>query len=303
MSRSYRGKEMLNDTRQQYSIDGTSKPRRNEHKEAMHTYSGEFIDFLIDQGFTKPEIDLYSRELMAGFGSVVGSVLKNGHHDSVIPRNARDCFTYALSGVGFPHCKVAVGQFDAFIKKVAEGRMTIPRIAQPGTPIVTRRVLAGIDENQPVTLVEKPIVQETDNNQMRPPVEMSEITQAIAAAETIAVRTAMDETNQLQITEEETIMTTPNENNTPAQSTEEVTANVEQPQAAETAAVESKPAAEAKTEQPSADDLAKQRLQTYIEDQRIRSFNNGMLAGIGLTIASFAVGTGIGMAMRKFRGQ
>jgi hypothetical protein len=192
MGKSYRGEKMLNDTRYGTGVK-PDKPKRNEHKECMNQYAPEFIEFLIETGFTKPEIDLYNRDLMAGFGSVVGSVLKNSHHESVIPRNARDCFTFALAGTGFPHCKVAVGQFESFIKKVAEGRMTIPHIAQPGKPLVTRRVLAGIDENQPVTLVEKPLQQETQNDQLRPPVEMTEITEAIAAVETMAVREAMDE--------------------------------------------------------------------------------------------------------------
>ncbi len=282
---------MLNDTRQQYSIDGTSKPRRNEHKEAMHTYSGEFIDLLIDQGFTKPEIDLYSRELMAGFGSVVGSVLKNGHHDSVIPRNARDCFTYALSGVGFPHCKVAVGQFDAFIKKVAEGRMTIPHIAQPGKPLVTRRVLAGIDENQPVTLVEKPLQQETQNNQLRPPVEMTEITEAIAAVETMAVREAMDEEKPQTQTESEPTME--NQENTQPQNTQETQA--QQPAAEEQ---NTKKEPEMKTTQKSASDIA---LESLIAAERSKAMTKGILMGGAAAFAGFLAGTAIGLAIRKFK--
>lgn len=284
---------MLNDTRQQYSIDGTSKPRRNEHKEAMHTYSGEFIDFLIDQGFTKPEIDLYSRELMAGFGSVVGSVLKNGHHDSVIPRNARDCFTYALSGVGFPHCKVAVGQFDAFIKKVAEGRMTIPHIAQPGKPLVTRRVLAGIDENQPVTLVEKPLQQETQNNQLRPPVEMTEITEAIAAVETMAVREAMDEEKPQTQTQTESEPTMENQENTQPQNTQETQA--QQPAAEEQ---NTKKEPEMKTTQKSASDIA---LESLIAAERSKAMTKGILMGGAAAFAGFLAGTAIGLAIRKFK--
>lgn len=288
MGKSYRGEKMLNDTRYGTGVK-PEKPKRNEHKECMNQYAPEFIEFLIDTGFTKPEIDLYNRDLMAGFGSVVGSVLKNGHHESVIPRNARDCFTFALAGTGFPHCKVAVGQFESFIKKVAEGRMTIPHIAQPGKPLVTRRVLAGIDENQPVTLVEKPLQQETQNNQLRPPVEMTEITEAIAAVETMAVREAMDE--EKPQTESEPTME--NQENTQPQNTQETQA--QQPAAEEQ---NTKKEPEMKTTQKSASDIA---LESLIAAERSKAMTKGILMGGAAAFAGFLAGTAIGLAIRKFK--
>lgn len=292
MGKSYRGEKMLKDTRYGTGVK-PEKPKRNEHKECMNQYAPEFIEFLIDTGFTKPEIDLYNRDLMAGFGSVVGSVLKNGHHESVIPRNARDCFTFALAGTGFPHCKVAVGQFESFIKKVAEGRMTIPHIAQPGKPLVTRRVLAGIDENQPVTLVEKPLQQETQNDQLRPPVEMTEITEAIAAVETMAVREAMDEEKpqtQTQI-ESEPIMENPE--NTQPQNTQETQA--QQPAAEEQ---NTKKEPEMKTTQKSASDIA---LESLIAAERSKAMAKGVWMGGAAAFAGFLAGTAIGLAIRKFK--
>ena len=290
MGKSYRGEKMLNDTRYGTGVK-PEKPKRNEHKECMNQYAPEFIEFLIDTGFTKPEIDLYNRDLMAGFGSVVGSVLKNGHHESVIPRNARDCFTFALAGTGFPHCKVAVGQFESFIKKVAEGRMTIPHIAQPGKPLVTRRVLAGIDENQPVTLVEKPLQQETQNDQLRPPVEMTEITEAIAAVETMAVREAMDEEKpQTQIESEPTME---NQENTQPQNTQETQA--QQPAAEEQ---NTKKEPEMKTTQKSASDIA---LESLIAAERSKAMTKGILMGGAAAFAGFLAGTAIGLAIRKFK--
>ena len=290
MGKSYRGEKMLNDTRYGTGVK-PEKPKRNEHKECMNQYAPEFIEFLIDTGFTKPEIDLYNRDLMAGFGSVVGSVLKNGHHESVIPRNARDCFTFALAGTGFPHCKVAVGQFESFIKKVAEGRMTIPHIAQPGKPLVTRRVLAGIDENQPVTLVEKPLQQETQNNQLRPPVEMTEITEAIAAVETMAVREAMDEEKPQTQTESEPTME--NQENTQPQNTQETQA--QQPAAEEQ---NTKKEPEMKTTQKSASDIA---LESLIAAERSKAMTKGILMGSAAAFAGFLAGTAIGLAIRKFK--
>lgn len=288
MGKSYRGEKMLNDTRYGTGVK-PEKPKRNEHKECMNQYAPEFIEFLIDTGFTKPEIDLYNRDLMAGFGSVVGSVLKNSHHESVIPRNARDCFTFALAGTGFPHCKVAVGQFESFIKKVAEGRMTIPHIAQPGKPLVTRRVLAGIDENQPVTLVEKPLQQETQNDQLRPPVEMTEITEAIAAVETMAVREAMDE--EKPQTESEPTME--NQENTQPQNTQETQA--QQPAAEEQ---NTKKEPEVKTTQKSASDIA---LESLIAAERSKAMTKGILMGGAAAFAGFLAGTAIGLAIRKFK--
>ena len=290
MGKSYRGEKMLNDTRYGTGVK-PEKPKRNEHKECMNQYAPEFIEFLIDTGFTKPEIDLYNRDLMAGFGSVVGSVLKNGHHESVIPRNARDCFTFALAGTGFPHCKVAVGQFESFIKKVAEGRMTIPHIAQPGKPLVTRRVLAGIDENQPVTLVEKPLQQETQNNQLRPPVEMTEITEAIVAVETMAVREAMDEEKPQTQTESEPTME--NQENTQPQNTQETQA--QQPAAEEQ---NTKKEPEMKTTQKSASDIA---LESLIAAERSKAMTKGILMGGAAAFAGFLAGTAIGLAIRKFK--
>ena len=290
MGKSYRGEKMLNDTRYGTGVK-PEKPKRNEHKECMNQYAPEFIAFLIDTGFTKPEIDLYNRDLMAGFGSVVGSVLKNGHHESVIPRNARDCFTFALAGTGFPHCKVAVGQFESFIKKVAEGRMTIPHIAQPGKPLVTRRVLAGIDENQPVTLVEKPLQQETQNDQLRPPVEMTEITEAIAAVETMAVREAMDEEKPQTQTESEPTME--NQENTQPQNTQE--AQAQQPAAEEQ---NTKKEPEMKTTQKSASDIA---LESLIAAERSKAMTKGILMGGAAAFAGFLAGTAIGLAIRKFK--
>lgn len=290
MGKSYRGEKMLNDTRYGTGVK-PEKPKRNEHKECMNQYAPEFIEFLIDTGFTKPEIDLYNRDLMAGFGSVVGSVLKNGHHESVIPRNARDCFTFALAGTGFPHCKVAVGQFESFIKKVAEGRMTIPHIAQPGKPLVTRRVLAGIDENQPVTLVEKPLQQETQNDQLRPPVEMTEITEAIAAVETMAVREAMDEEKPQTQTESEPTME--NQENTQPQNTQETQA--QQPAAEEQ---NTKKEPEMKTTQKSASDIA---LESLIAAERSKAMTKGILMGGAAAFAGFLAGTAIGLAIRKFK--
>lgn len=290
MGKSYRGEKMLNDTRYGTGVK-PEKPKRNEHKECMNQYAPEFIEFLIDTGFTKPEIDLYNRDLMAGFGSVVGSVLKNGHHESVIPRNARDCFTFALAGTGFPHCKVAVGQFESFIKKVAEGRMTIPHIAQPGKPLVTRRVLAGIDENQPVTLVEKPLQQETQNNQLRPPVEMTEITEAIAAVETMAVREAMDEEKPQTQTESEPAME--NQENTQPQNTQET--QVQQPAAEQQTTVKEP---EMKTTQKSASDIA---LESLIAAERSKAMTKGILMGGAAAFAGFLAGTAIGLAIRKFK--
>ena len=290
MGKSYRGEKMLNDTRYGTGVK-PEKPKRNEHKECMNQYAPEFIEFLIDTGFTKPEIDLYNRDLMAGFGSVVGSVLKNGHHESVIPRNARDCFTFALAGTGFPHCKVAVGQFESFIKKVAEGRMTIPHIAQPGKPLVTRRVLAGIDENQPVTLVEKPLQQETQNNQLRPPVEMTEITEAIAAVETMAVREAMDEEKPQTQTESEPAME--NQENTQPQNTQET--QVQQPAAEQQTTVKEP---EMKTTQKSASDIA---LESLIAAERSKAMAKGILMGGAAAFAGFLAGTAIGLAIRKFK--
>ncbi len=290
MGKSYRGEKMLKDTRYGTGVK-PEKPKRNEHKECMNQYAPEFIEFLIDTGFTKPEIDLYNRDLMAGFGSVVGSVLKNSHHESVIPRNARDCFTFALAGTGFPHCKVAVGQFESFIKKVAEGRMTIPHIAQPGKPLVTRRVLAGIDENQPVTLVEKPLQQETQNDQLRPPVEMTEITEAIAAVETMAVREAMDEEKPQTQTESEPTME--NQENTQPQNTQETQA--QQPAAEEQ---NTKKEPEMKTTQKSASDIA---LESLIAAERSKAMTKGILMGGAATFAGFLAGTAIGLAIRKFK--
>ena len=292
MGKSYRGEKMLNDTRYGTGVK-PDKPKRNEHKECMNQYAPEFIEFLIDTGFTKPEIDLYNRDLMAGFGSVVGSVLKNSHHESVIPRNARDCFTFALAGTGFPHCKVAVGQFESFIKKVAEGRMTIPHIAQPGKPLVTRRVLAGIDENQPVTLVEKPLQQETQNDQLRPPVEMTEITEAIAAVETMAVRETMDEEKpqtQNQI-ESEPIME--NQENTQPQNTQETQA--QQPAAEEQ---NTKKEPEIKITQKTAADIA---LESLIAAERSKAMTKGVWMGGAAAFAGFLAGTAIGLAIRKFK--
>ena len=290
MGKSYRGEKMLNDTRYGTGVK-PEKPKRNEHKECMNQYAPEFIEFLIDTGFTKPEIDLYNRDLMAGFGSVVGSVLKNSHHESVIPRNARDCFTFALAGTGFPHCKVAVGQFESFIKKVAEGRMTIPHIAQPGKPLVTRRVLAGIDENQPVTLVEKPLQQETQNNQLRPPVEMTEITEAIAAVETMAVREAMDEEKPQTQTESEPTME--NQENTQPQNTQETQA--QQPAAEEQ---NTKKEPEMKTTQKTAADIA---LESLIAAERSKAMAKGVWMGGAAAFAGFLAGTAIGLAIRKFK--
>ena len=290
MGKSYRGEKMLNDTRYGTGVK-PEKPKRNEHKECMNQYAPEFIEFLIDTGFTKPEIDLYNRDLMAGFGSVVGSVLKNGHHESVIPRNARDCFTFALAGTGFPHCKVAVGQFESFIKKVAEGRMTIPHIAQPGKPLVTRRVLAGIDENQPVTLVEKPLQQETQNNQLRPPVEMTEITEAIAAVETMAVREAMDEEKPQTQTESEPTME--NQENTQPQNTQETQA--QQPAAEEQ---NTKKEPEIKITQKTAANIA---LESLIAAERSKAMTKGILMGGAAAFAGFLAGTAIGLAIRKFK--
>ena len=290
MGKSYRGEKMLNDTRYGTGVK-PEKPKRNEHKECMNQYAPEFIEFLIDTGFTKPEIDLYNRDLMAGFGSVVGSVLKNSHHESVIPRNARDCFTFALAGTGFPHCKVAVGQFESFIKKVAEGRMTIPHIAQPGKPLVTRRVLAGIDENQPVTLVEKPLQQETQNNQLRPPVEMTEITEAIAAVETMAVREAMDEEKPQTQTESEPTME--NQENTQPQNTQETQA--QQPAAEEQ---NTKKEPEIKITQKSAANIA---LESLIAAERSKAMTKGILMGGAAAFAGFLAGTAIGLAIRKFK--
>lgn len=290
MGKSYRGEKMLNDTRYGTGVK-PDKPKRNEHKECMNQYAPEFIEFLIETGFTKPEIDLYNRDLMAGFGSVVGSVLKNSHHESVIPRNARDCFTFALAGTGFPHCKVAVGQFESFIKKVAEGRMTIPHIAQPGKPLVTRRVLAGIDENQPVTLVEKPLQQETQNDQLRPPVEMTEITEAIAAVETMAVREAMDEEKPQTQTESEPTME--NQENTQPQNTQETQA--QQPAAEEQ---NTKKEPEMKTTQKSASDTA---LESLIAAERSKAMTKGILMGGAAAFAGFLAGTAIGLAIRKFK--
>ena len=294
MGKSYRGEKMLNDTRYGTGVK-PEKPKRNEHKECMNQYAPEFIEFLIDTGFTKPEIDLYNRDLMAGFGSVVGSVLKNGHHESVIPRNARDCFTFALAGTGFPHCKVAVGQFESFIKKVAEGRMTIPHIAQPGKPLVTRRVLAGIDENQPVTLVEKPLQQETQNDQLRPPVEMTEITEAIAAVETMAVREAMDEEKpQTQTqTQTESEPTMENPENTQPQNTQE--AQAQQPAVEQQTTVKEP---EVKTTQKTATDIA---LESLIAAERSKAMTKGVLMGGAAVFAGFFAGTAIGLAIRKFK--
>lgn len=290
MGKSYRGEKMLKDTRYGTGVK-PEKPKRNEHKECMNQYAPEFIEFLIDTGFTKPEIDLYNRDLMAGFGSVVGSVLKNGHHESVIPRNARDCFTFALAGTGFPHCKVAVGQFESFIKKVAEGRMTIPHIAQPGKPLVTRRVLAGIDENQPVTLVEKPLQQETQNDQLRPPVEMTEITEAIAAVETMAVREAMDEEKPQTQTESEPTME--NQENTQPQNTQET--QVQQPAVEQQTTVKEP---EVKTTQKTATDIA---LESLIAAERSKAMAKGIWMGGAAAFAGFLAGTAIGLAIRKFK--
>lgn len=290
MGKSYRGEKMLNDTRYGTGVK-PEKPKRNEHRECMNQYAPEFIEFLIDTGFTKPEIDLYNRDLMAGFGSVVGSVLKNGHHESVIPRNARDCFTFALAGTGFPHCKVAVGQFESFIKKVAEGRMTIPHIAQPGKPLVTRRVLAGIDENQPVTLVEKPLQQETQNDQLRPPVEMTEITEAIAAVETMAVREAMDEEKPQTQTESEPTMENPE--NTQPQNTQE--AQAQQPAVEQQTTVKEP---EVKTTQKTAANIA---LESLIAAERSKAMTKGILFGVSAVFAGFLAGTAIGLAIRKFK--
>ena len=290
MGKSYRGEKMLKDTRYGTGVK-PEKPKRNEHKECMNQYAPEFIEFLIDTGFTKPEIDLYNRDLMAGFGSVVGSVLKNGHHESVIPRNARDCFTFALAGTGFPHCKVAVGQFESFIKKVAEGRMTIPHIAQPGKPLVTRRVLAGIDENQPVTLVEKPLQQETQNDQLRPPVEMTEITEAIAAVETMAVREAMDEEKPQTQTESEPTME--NQENTQPQNTQET--QVQQPAVEQQTTVKEP---EVKTTQKTATDIA---LESLIAAERSKAMAKGVWMGGAAAFAGFLAGTAIGLAIRKFK--
>ena len=292
MGKSYRGEKMLNDTRYG-GAEKPPKPKRNEHKECMNQYAPEFIEFLIDTGFTKPEIDLYNRDLMAGFGSVVGSVLKNGHHESVIPRNARDCFTFALAGTGFPHCKVAVGQFESFIKKVAEGRMTIPHIAQPGKPLVTRRVLAGIDENQPVTLVEKPLQQETQNDQLRPPVEMTEITEAIAAVETMAVREAMDEEKPQTQTQTESEPTMENQENTQPQNTQETQA--QQPAAEEQ---NTKKEPEIKITQKTAANIA---LESLIAAERSKAMTKGILMGGAAAFAGFLAGTAIGLAIRKFK--
>lgn len=292
MGKSYRGEKMLKDTRYGTGVK-PEKPKRNEHKECMNQYAPEFIEFLIDTGFTKPEIDLYNRDLMAGFGSVVGSVLKNGHHESVIPRNARDCFTFALAGTGFPHCKVAVGQFESFIKKVAEGRMTIPHIAQPGKPLVTRRVLAGIDENQPVTLVEKPLQQETQNNQLRPPVEMTGITEAIAAVETMAVREAMDEEKPQTQTQTESEPTMENQENTQPQNTQETQA--QQPAAEEQ---NTKKEPEIKITQKTAANIA---LESLIAAERSKAMTKGILMGGAAAFAGFLAGTAIGLAIRKFK--
>ena len=292
MGKSYRGEKMLNDTRYGTGVK-PEKPKRNEHKECMNQYAPEFIEFLIDTGFTKPEIDLYNRDLMAGFGSVVGSVLKNGHHESVIPRNARDCFTFALAGTGFPHCKVAVGQFESFIKKVAEGRMTIPHIAQPGKPLVTRRVLAGIDENQPVTLVEKPLQQETQNDQLRPPVEMTEITEAIAAVETMAVREAMDEEKPQTQTQTESEPTMENQENTQPQNTQE--AQAQQPAVEQQTTVKEP---EIKITQKTAANIA---LESLIAAERSKAMTKGILMGGAAAFAGFLAGTAIGLAIRKFK--
>jgi hypothetical protein len=243
MAKTYRDDNMLRETRPEYlrpqkkdrgqrtQNNGSHPVQRNEIKHCTELYVNEFIDHVLSLGFSEPEVQLYSRDLLAGFGSVVSNVLRNGLHDTIIPRNARDIFNYSINRSGFPHCRIAAGQFESFIKKVKEHRMTIPNIAQPGsplptrTPMVTRRVLAGVDDSQPVTLLDKHIVQETSNNQMRPPMQMTEVTLALAAAETMAVRAAID--NPTKTTEEETTMTTP-ENNTPDTSATDAQASTSQ---------------------------------------------------------------------------
>jgi hypothetical protein len=344
MAKTYRDESMLNETRPEYlrpqkkdrnqrSQNNGSRPvQRNEIKHCTELYVNEFIDHVLSLGFSEPEVQLYSRDLLAGFGSVVSNVLRNGLHDTIIPRNARDIFNYSINRSGFPHCRIAAGQFESFIKKVKEHRMTIPNIAQPGsplptrTPMVTRRVLAGVDDSQPVTLLDKHIVQETSIHQMRPPMQMTEVTLALAAAETLAVRAAID--NQTKTTEEETTMTTP-ENNTPANANTEMTdehiakvaeqlmahatgtANADNQQVVTpVAAQEPELTVEQQIEQAVKAERETQakirKTQDMLNELNVKqtyqeAHHKGMMKGIWMGGAAALVGTAVGLAIVRFR--